>query len=114
MGLYKVERPEIEAWDFDEYVRILNAARAAGEDWYAAVCLAGEAGLRVGTALARGRRHARADDHGPAADVQRGDDHAQGPHPAHDPFTRRSSACRSSARASWFATSMARRRPTAR
>ena len=48
MGLYKVERPEIEAWDFDEYVRILNAARAAGEDWYAAVCLAGEAGLRIG------------------------------------------------------------------
>jgi integrase len=48
MGLYKVERPEIEAWDFDEYVRILNAAKTAGDDWYAAVCLAGEAGLRVG------------------------------------------------------------------
>src|SRR5215470_4713697 len=48
MGLFKCERPEIEAWDFDEYVRILNAAKAEGEDWYAAVCLAGEAGLRVG------------------------------------------------------------------
>src|SRR5678816_489914 len=56
MGLYKVERPEIEAWDFDEYVRVLNSARAEGEDWYAAVCLAGEAGLRVGEVKALRRR----------------------------------------------------------
>jgi integrase len=48
VGLFKVERPEIEAWDFPEYARLLSAARAQGEDWYAAVCLAGEAGLRVG------------------------------------------------------------------
>jgi integrase len=48
MGLYKCERPEIEAWDFAQYARLLAAAKAEGEDWYAAVCLAGEAGLRVG------------------------------------------------------------------
>ena len=48
IGMYKVERPEIVAWDFDQYVRILDAAKAESEVWYAAVCLAGEAGLRVG------------------------------------------------------------------
>ena len=48
MGLFKCERPEIEAWDFEQYARLLTAAKAEGEDWYAAVCLAGEAGLRVG------------------------------------------------------------------
>jgi integrase len=48
IGLFKVERPEIVAWDFEQYGRLLEAAKAAGEDWYAAVCLAGEAGLRVG------------------------------------------------------------------
>jgi integrase len=36
IGMFKVERPEIVAWDFEQYAR------------YAAVCLAGEAGLRVG------------------------------------------------------------------
>ena len=44
----KTERPEIEAWDWDEYVRVLVAARQESPEWYAAVCLAGEAGLRVG------------------------------------------------------------------
>jgi integrase len=48
IGLFKVERPEIVTWDFDQYARLLTAAKAEGEDWYAAVCLAGEAGLRVG------------------------------------------------------------------
>ena len=48
VGLYKVERPEIEPWDFAQYARMLAAARAEGPDWYAAVCLAGEAGLRSG------------------------------------------------------------------
>jgi integrase len=48
MGLFKCARPEIEASTFDEYARILDAAKLAGEDWYTAVCLAGEAGLRVG------------------------------------------------------------------
>jgi integrase len=48
MGLYKVERPEIESWDFEQYARLLAAAKIEGEDWYAAVCLAGEAGLRSG------------------------------------------------------------------
>jgi integrase len=48
MGLFKCERPEIEAWDIAEYARLLAAAKLAGEDWYTAVCLAGEAGLRVG------------------------------------------------------------------
>jgi len=48
IGLFKVERPEIVAWDFAQYARMLAAAKAEGEDWYAAVALAGEAGLRVG------------------------------------------------------------------
>jgi len=48
IGMFKVERPEIVAWDFEQYARLLQAAKAEGEDWYAAVCLAGEAGLRVG------------------------------------------------------------------
>ncbi|MEJ7597334.1 MAG: tyrosine-type recombinase/integrase [Kofleriaceae bacterium] len=48
IGMYKVERPEIVAWDFEQYPRLLAAAKAEGEEWYAAVCLAGEAGLRVG------------------------------------------------------------------
>jgi integrase len=48
VGLLKVERPEIRWWGFAEYARILEAARVEGPEWYAAVCLAGEAGLRVG------------------------------------------------------------------
>ncbi len=48
IGLVKVERPEIVAWDFAEYARILRAAREESDEWYAAVCLAGEAGLRSG------------------------------------------------------------------
>jgi integrase len=48
VGLFKVERPEIVAWDFAQYARLLAAAKAESPDWYAAVCLAGEAGLRIG------------------------------------------------------------------
>ncbi len=48
IGMFKVERPEIVAWDFEQYARLLVAAKAEGEKWYAAICLAGEAGLRVG------------------------------------------------------------------
>ena len=48
VGLFKVERPEVEFWDFEEYARVLAAARREGSFWYAAACLAGEAGLRVG------------------------------------------------------------------
>jgi integrase len=48
IGLFKVERPEIEAWDFEQYARLLLAAKAEGADWHVAVCLAGEAGLRSG------------------------------------------------------------------
>ncbi|MBA3397750.1 MAG: site-specific integrase [Deltaproteobacteria bacterium] len=48
IGLFKVERPEIESWDFEQYARLLAAAKIEGADWYAAVCLAGEAGLRAG------------------------------------------------------------------
>lgn len=48
VGLFKVERPEIVAWEMDEYARVLAAARAYDRVWYAAVLLAGEAGLRVG------------------------------------------------------------------
>ncbi|MGE0404511.1 MAG: tyrosine-type recombinase/integrase [Kofleriaceae bacterium] len=48
IGLFKVERPEIEAWDLEQYARILVAAKKEGPAVYAAACLAGEAGLRVG------------------------------------------------------------------
>lgn len=48
IGLFKVERPEIEAWELEQYARILAAAKQEGQAIYAAVCLAGEAGLRVG------------------------------------------------------------------
>ncbi len=48
IGLLKVERPEIECWDLEQYARILDAARREGPAAYAGVCLAGEAGLRVG------------------------------------------------------------------
>jgi integrase len=48
IGLFKIERAEIVAWDFAQYARLLTWAKAEGEEWYAAVCLAGEAGLRIG------------------------------------------------------------------
>jgi integrase len=48
IGLLRLERPEIECWDFEQYARILGAAREEGEEWYTAACLAGEAGLRIG------------------------------------------------------------------
>ena len=48
IGLLKVERPEIEAWDLEQYARILAAAKQESQAIYAAACLAGEAGLRVG------------------------------------------------------------------
>jgi integrase len=44
----KIERADLEAWSFDEYRRILEAAKSEGPIWYAATCLAGEAGLRIG------------------------------------------------------------------
>jgi integrase len=48
IGMFKIERPEVVAWDFAQYARLLASAKREGEDWYAGVCLAGEAGLRVG------------------------------------------------------------------
>ncbi len=48
IGMFRVERPEIEAWDFEQYARVLTSAKAEGDEWYVGACLAGEAGLRVG------------------------------------------------------------------
>lgn len=48
IGLLKVERPEIVTWELAEYARLLLAAAEEGPLWYAAVCLCGEAGLRIG------------------------------------------------------------------
>ena len=48
IGLLKCERPEIEAWSFDEYARLVAEAYSAGPTWRVAVLLAGECGLRVG------------------------------------------------------------------
>jgi integrase len=48
VGLFKVEAPEIEFWEFEQYARLLAEAEKQGTTVFAAVCLAGEAGLRVG------------------------------------------------------------------
>lgn len=48
VGLLKAERPEIEYWEMEHYARILAAAYRDDPVVYAAACLAGEAGLRVG------------------------------------------------------------------
>jgi len=48
VALLRVERPEIECWSFEEYGRVLAAARAYSAMWYVAVLLAGDAGMRVG------------------------------------------------------------------
>ena len=32
IGLYKVERPETEPWDFEQYARLLAAAKVEGAD----------------------------------------------------------------------------------
>jgi integrase len=47
VGLFKVERPEIVAWSLEEYATLLAGVKAEPM-WYAACCLAGEAGLRIG------------------------------------------------------------------
>lgn len=48
VGLLDVEPPEIEPWEFTEYVAFLAAAGTKGPMWFAAACLAGEGGLRIG------------------------------------------------------------------
>jgi integrase len=48
IGLLRVEASEIVAWEIDEYARLVTAAARLDETVLAAVCLAGEAGLRVG------------------------------------------------------------------
>ncbi len=48
IGLFKVERPEIVSWSFEEYARILDSALREGPEWYVAAALSGEAGLRIG------------------------------------------------------------------
>ena len=32
----KIERPEIEVWDVEQYARLLASAKLEGADWYAA------------------------------------------------------------------------------
>ena len=48
VGTFKLERPEVVWWEYEEYARILAAAQNEGPIWPLAVCLAGEAGLRMG------------------------------------------------------------------
>jgi len=48
MGLFKVEASEIEFWEIEEHARLLGAAEKLEPVVFAAICLAGEAGLRVG------------------------------------------------------------------
>jgi integrase len=44
----KCERPEIEFCEFEEYIRLVNAAKAIGQHYLCMLMLAGECGLRVG------------------------------------------------------------------
>jgi integrase len=48
VSVLKYEPPEVEFWEFADYARLLEAAKEEGPQWLVAVCLAGEAGLRVG------------------------------------------------------------------
>lgn len=49
---FKFQRPEIEALDFDEWPRLLQAAAKEGQGMLVACLLAGDAGLRLGEILA--------------------------------------------------------------
>ena len=48
VGMFRIEAPEFEVLEFEQYARLLQAAAEESPSWYLAVCLAGEAGLRVG------------------------------------------------------------------
>jgi hypothetical protein len=48
VDLLKVERPELECWELEQYPRVLHEAKREGPAVYADVCLAGEDGLPVG------------------------------------------------------------------
>ncbi len=49
IGMLKVEPPEVDPWDLEQYVQLLTWVRAhEAPRWYAALCLAGELGLRIG------------------------------------------------------------------
>jgi integrase len=48
IGLFKLEAPEVVAWEIDEYARLVCAAAEEGPEWFIAALLAGEAGLRIG------------------------------------------------------------------
>lgn len=49
VGMFKIEQPEIEWWDFEEYTRLVRATFSSSiPDWHLVTCLAGEAGLRIG------------------------------------------------------------------
>jgi hypothetical protein len=106
IGRYKVERPEIVAWDFEQYARLLAAAKAEGSE-----C--------EGVALARGRRLDRHDGDREPADLLRRDDDTEGTDATEDPDDEhaRTGASASGGRArggSRSAISMAARRPMAR
>jgi len=49
---FKFQRPEIEAMDFEEWPRLLQAAEKDGQGMLVACLLAGDAGLRLGEVLA--------------------------------------------------------------
>jgi hypothetical protein len=87
VGLFKVERPEIVAWDFAQYARILVAAKAEAPEWYVGACLAGE-GLRIGEVKAL-RWREDVDMIAKTITVnqqtEQADDDTQGPHAAHAP-----------------------------
>lgn len=48
IGLFRVERPDIVCWSFEDYARLLATAQQTDPSWYLAFCLAGEAGMRIG------------------------------------------------------------------
>jgi hypothetical protein len=54
VGLFKVERPEIVAWDFAQYARLLAAAQVESPTWYVASAWP----VKPASGLARSRRFA--------------------------------------------------------
>jgi integrase len=86
----------------DEYATLLATAKKLDPMWYAACCLAGEAGLRLGEIRALDWRRdvdlIAGNDHGEQADAARRVDIAEGADAAHGAYDRDAGRCTQGAR----------------
>lgn len=57
---YRIERPEIVYWEFEQYAQVIQAARATEPAWYAAALLTSSCELRDSDAQMRHHRARRA------------------------------------------------------